>query len=157
MLHCEVEHELPGAQAVPIDYLVCNAVARWQRQQPTGSSEELTLYPHTSNFRSAMHRVFVYGTLKRGQPNHPLILNPEFGTAKYIGPARTVEKFPLVVASECNIPFLLFAPGKGNVSYWWVWAPLRDWWVECHGATSVVCLSVWPSMHNLNLFSLDIL
>ncbi|KAJ8307006.1 hypothetical protein KUTeg_015090 [Tegillarca granosa] len=65
-----------------------------------------------------MHLVFVYGTLKTGQPNNYLLDNPENGYKKYIGKGVTEEKFPLVIASQYNIPFMLPAAGneKGQVN-----------------------------------------
>uniref|UniRef100_A0A914PGX3 Gamma-glutamylcyclotransferase family protein n=1 Tax=Panagrolaimus davidi TaxID=227884 RepID=A0A914PGX3_9BILA len=39
--------------------------------------------------------------------------NPETGKHKYIGPAKTVDKFPLFVASKYNIPFMLTEKGTG--------------------------------------------
>ena len=62
------------------------------------------------------HLVFVYGTLKRGQPNHEKLTNLENGKATFVGEARTVEKWPLVVATKFNIPFLLDKQGLGHVS-----------------------------------------
>lgn len=59
-------------------------------------------------------RVFLYGTLKRGQPNYHWLTNPEHGYARYVCDAVTVEKFPLIIASRFNIPFLLNLPGKGH-------------------------------------------
>ena len=59
---------------------------------------------------------FVYGTLKRGQPNH-YRLGKEFGASLFIGTARSIQQFPLVIASKYNIPFLLYAAGKGKVIY----------------------------------------
>ncbi|XP_041372102.1 gamma-glutamylaminecyclotransferase-like [Gigantopelta aegis] len=56
---------------------------------------------------------FVYGTLKRGQPNH-YRLGEEYGTSVLVGSARTVQQLPLVIASKYNIPFLLYAAGKGT-------------------------------------------
>ncbi|XP_072030138.1 putative gamma-glutamylcyclotransferase CG2811 isoform X1 [Amphiura filiformis] len=60
------------------------------------------------------HLVFVYGTLKRGQPNHEKMTNPDNGQATFIGEARTVEKWPLVIATKFNIPFMLDKPGLGH-------------------------------------------
>ena len=60
--------------------------------------------------------VFVYGTLKRGEPNEHVMTNPATGNQRFIGAARTVEKFPLIVASQYNIPFLLNQQGHGHVS-----------------------------------------
>ena len=63
-----------------------------------------------------MHRIFVYGTLKRGQPNYYLIENSSNGVAKYVGEGRTVAKWPLVVYTRYTIPYMLNIPGSGNVS-----------------------------------------
>lgn len=59
-------------------------------------------------------KVFVYGTLKSHQPNHFLLQKAENGFSKFISSAITTEKFPLVVATRYNIPFLLNKPGVGE-------------------------------------------
>ena len=61
--------------------------------------------------------VFVYGTLKRGEPNHHWLTDAANGNGRFIGRAVTSELFPLVVASRYNIPFLLNSPGSGKVRY----------------------------------------
>ncbi|KAM4601600.1 gamma-glutamylaminecyclotransferase-like [Polymixia lowei] len=61
-----------------------------------------------------MARVFVYGTLKKGQPNNFRMFDQAKGDAEFLGSARTVEKYPLVIAGEYNIPFLLNIPGEGQ-------------------------------------------
>ncbi|XP_055475195.1 gamma-glutamylaminecyclotransferase isoform X3 [Psammomys obesus] len=61
-----------------------------------------------------MAHVFVYGTLKRGQPNHKVMLDRSHGSAVFRGRGCTVESFPLVIAGEHNIPWLLNLPGKGR-------------------------------------------
>ncbi|KAK0163387.1 hypothetical protein PV327_007072 [Microctonus hyperodae] len=65
-------------------------------------------------FKSPLHRVFLYGTLKRGEPNHEFICNKANGYAKFLGIGKTVDKYPLVIATRYNIPFLLHKPGTGN-------------------------------------------
>ena len=62
-----------------------------------------------------MHRIFVYGTLKNGQPNSHYMKSPVSGKCEYIGTACTEEAFPLVIGTTWNIPLLLYAPGKGQV------------------------------------------
>ncbi|KAK2856999.1 hypothetical protein Q5P01_005734 [Channa striata] len=61
-----------------------------------------------------MAHVFVYGTLKKGQPNQHQMLNSTNGTAKFLASALTTEKYPLVIAGKYNIPFLLNLPGQGR-------------------------------------------
>lgn len=62
-----------------------------------------------------MNRVFVYGTLKRGQPNHHWLTKPENGVSKFISEGCTTTQFPLVVGTRYNIPFLLDKKGCGNL------------------------------------------
>lgn len=64
---------------------------------------------------SLLRTVFVYGTLKRGQPNHPLLCDPTIGNASFLSPAHTRDRHPLVVSSRYSLPFLLPVPGKGEV------------------------------------------
>lgn len=64
--------------------------------------------------RSAFHKLFVYGSLKRGEPKHSWLKNESNGYAKYICNATTTKKMPLVIATRYNIPFLLDKPGAGN-------------------------------------------
>ncbi|XP_042369299.1 LOW QUALITY PROTEIN: gamma-glutamylaminecyclotransferase B-like [Plectropomus leopardus] len=61
-----------------------------------------------------MTRVFVYGTLKKGQPNYYRMFESVNGKAEFLASARTTQKYPLVIAGKYNIPFLLNIPGKGH-------------------------------------------
>lgn len=61
-----------------------------------------------------MALIFVYGTLKRGQPNHRVMLDRANGCASFRGRGRTAQPFPLVIAGEHNIPWLLHLPGRGH-------------------------------------------
>uniref|UniRef100_A0A1B6LGZ0 Gamma-glutamylcyclotransferase family protein n=1 Tax=Graphocephala atropunctata TaxID=36148 RepID=A0A1B6LGZ0_9HEMI len=66
---------------------------------------------------SSTLKVFVYGTLKTGEPNHHWLTQPENGHSRFVGEGMTLVKYPLVIASRYNIPFLLDVPDKGhNVS-----------------------------------------
>lgn len=64
--------------------------------------------------RSALHKLFVYGSLKRGEAKNSWLRNPSNGYAKYLCDAATTQKMPLVIATRYNIPFLLHKPGHGN-------------------------------------------
>jgi gamma-glutamylaminecyclotransferase len=58
------------------------------------------------------HLIFVYGTLKRGQPNANIMQRDDI---KYIGRVRTFQSWPLVIATTFNIPFLIGKQGNGQV------------------------------------------
>merc|ERR1711892_511917 len=58
--------------------------------------------------------VFVYGTLKKGEPNHHWLSSIENGFQQFHGQALTVNLFPLVIASRYNIPYLMDKAGIGN-------------------------------------------
>jgi len=64
----------------------------------------------------ALYRMFFYGTLKRGQPNYPLLANLKNGTAKLLGEAKLTKRYPLVVASSYSVPMLLLEENQGQVS-----------------------------------------
>lgn len=53
--------------------------------------------------------VMVYGTLKRGFPNAPLLTS-----SIYLGRCTTVGAYPLVVGGDWYSPYLLASPGKGH-------------------------------------------
>ncbi|CAJ1086764.1 LOW QUALITY PROTEIN: gamma-glutamylaminecyclotransferase [Xyrichtys novacula] len=61
-----------------------------------------------------MTHVFVYGTLKRGQPNNYRMFKSSNGKAELLASACTTEKYPLIIATKHNIPFLLNLPGQGH-------------------------------------------
>ena len=72
------------------------------------------LYTYLHIF-TIMQYVFVYGTLKKGQPNHYLLENEENGKKIFCGKALSKKKFPLIVACRYNIPYVLDAAGQGKV------------------------------------------
>ncbi|KAM4700096.1 gamma-glutamylaminecyclotransferase isoform 1-T9 [Discoglossus pictus] len=61
-----------------------------------------------------MVNLFLYGTLKKGQPNYHIMSDGEHGKAIYKGIGKTVDKYPLVIAEKANIPFMLNIPGRGH-------------------------------------------
>lgn len=61
-----------------------------------------------------MTQIFVYGTLKRGQPNHYRMFDTSNGKTEFLATACTTQKYPLVIATQHNIPFLLNIPGNGH-------------------------------------------
>lgn len=63
-----------------------------------------------------VHTVFVYGTLKYGEPNHNWFSKQKDAYYKFICNAKTEEKYPLVIATKYNIPFLLYSPGKKQLN-----------------------------------------
>lgn len=61
-----------------------------------------------------MARIFVYGTLKKGQPNYYRMFDSTNGKAEFLASACTAQKYPLVITGEFNIPALLNIPGQGH-------------------------------------------
>ena len=71
----------------------------------------------TKAVSTLLFNIFVYGTLKKGQPNHMLLTNVTNGNANFVSNGQTLNQFPLVIGTRYNIPFLLDKPGTGyNVS-----------------------------------------
>ena len=56
--------------------------------------------------------IFVYGTLKRNEPNHHLMIEKN---AEFFSEGTTVEIWPLIVATERNVPYLLNTNKLGKV------------------------------------------
>jgi len=57
-----------------------------------------------------MHKVFVFGTLKRGFANHDEGMRGE----RLLGEYRTVERYPMVVAGRWFSPVMMPEPGVGE-------------------------------------------
>lgn len=67
-----------------------------------------------SQMANSLAKVFVYGTLKNGQPNHYWLTNTMNGLASYASSGTTKNRFPLVIGTRYNVPFLLNKPGTGR-------------------------------------------
>jgi gamma-glutamylaminecyclotransferase len=57
-----------------------------------------------------LHRIFVYGTLKKEFPNYERYMT----SARFMGNYRTVEKYPLILFSGRYVPGMLDRPGEGH-------------------------------------------
>ncbi len=55
-------------------------------------------------------RVFVYGTLKKGFPNHDNYMK----SAKELGKYQTIEKYPLILCGARYVPCMICSPGDGH-------------------------------------------
>ncbi|RVE42378.1 hypothetical protein evm_012999 [Chilo suppressalis] len=73
----------------------------------------IELHSIKQNLRTMSHKVFVYGTLKRNEPNHHWLTNRDHGYSKFVSKGVTKAKYPLIIATKYNIPFLLYSPGNG--------------------------------------------
>ncbi|XP_076456159.1 gamma-glutamylaminecyclotransferase-like isoform X2 [Babylonia areolata] len=97
----------------PFWTIMCN-------KQTAQELRQIILHRRMSNTAQAMpvaeerHLMFVYGTLKEGQPNHPHLVSAETGGIERVGKGHTREKYPLVIAGKYNIPYLLYKPGDGH-------------------------------------------
>ena len=56
------------------------------------------------------HRLFVYGTLKKGFPNHDNYME----SAQLLGKYQTIEKYPLVLCGARHVPCMIYRPGEGH-------------------------------------------
>ena len=56
------------------------------------------------------HRLFAYGTLKKGFPNHDNYME----SAKRLGKYQTIETYPLVLCSARYVPCMIDSPGEGH-------------------------------------------
>ena len=67
------------------------------------------------------HLIFVYGTLKQGQPNHDAYTGDRTHgrVASFACSAETEACYPLVIFTQFNIPAILAAEGQGKVGAMW--------------------------------------
>ncbi|MEO1695369.1 MAG: gamma-glutamylcyclotransferase family protein [Pseudomonadota bacterium] len=72
-------------------------------------SVDTTEFNRFASADAASRPVFVYGTLKRGYPNYRAYL----ASATYLGDARTLDPYPLVIGGRYRTPFLFDEPGRG--------------------------------------------
>lgn len=60
--------------------------------------------------------LFIYGTLKRGFPNHHFFEDQSLGSIRFVGKAKTIQKYPLIIDEKNgNLPFLIDSPRTGQV------------------------------------------
>lgn len=74
----------------------------------------LTYCRDTMSSECNLSPIFVYGTLKQGQPNHYLLSNHAGTQPCFLGKALTTDHWPLVIGSPYHIPFLLDRRGTGK-------------------------------------------
>lgn len=98
-----------------------------------------------------MTQIFVYGTLKRGQPNNYRMFDSANGKAKFLASARTTREYPLVIASKYNVPFLLNIPGKGHRVEGEIYR------VDDQMLTFLDDFETVPTMYQRTLFKLEVL
>ena len=59
--------------------------------------------------RRLPHTIFIYGTLKRGFANHAHLQG-----ATFVGEARTVERYPMIIQGRFFSPVMIPEPGVGH-------------------------------------------
>uniref|UniRef100_A0A0B6ZB80 Gamma-glutamylcyclotransferase family protein n=1 Tax=Arion vulgaris TaxID=1028688 RepID=A0A0B6ZB80_9EUPU len=71
-------------------------------------------YKKSVKMEKNQHLAFMYGTLKTGEPNHKQLFAKSPSGSALVGQARTLSKYPLIVTTPYNIPFLLHKEGSGH-------------------------------------------
>ena len=61
-----------------------------------------------------MAKIFVYGTLKRGEPNHHF-LSDKRGNARLLAEAKLSQRYPVVLNEKNGVPHMLPEEGRGEV------------------------------------------
>ena len=59
----------------------------------------------------SLTKVFFYGTLKKNEPNYEYVVEKK---AKFVADGVTVDKWPLIVATNLYLPFMLDKKGYEN-------------------------------------------
>lgn len=59
--------------------------------------------------------MFIYGAMKRGEPDHSWLEDEAHGLCKFISTGTTIKIFPMVLTKPFNAPVVLNEPGIGNV------------------------------------------
>ncbi|XP_004924989.2 putative gamma-glutamylcyclotransferase CG2811 isoform X2 [Bombyx mori] len=93
--------------------ITCHQLELYPNQHYAVDQLWIMFLRQTWTINNMVHKVFVYGTLKRNEPNHGTMTNPENGVATFIAEGMTKEKYPLIIATKYNVPFLLHSPGTG--------------------------------------------
>ncbi|CAF1039696.1 unnamed protein product [Brachionus calyciflorus] len=65
----------------------------------------------SENSQKPLIKAFFYGTLKRNEPNFDQLSNLN---VTFLSEAVTVDKYPLIIASDFKIPFMLNKKGYGK-------------------------------------------
>ena len=82
----------------------------------SGTSASIALIcPSLINFIMATSiDVFLYGTLKKFQPNYHHLLNASLGKADFIGRYRTTKTWPLLIVTRANLLWLRPLENEGG-------------------------------------------
>lgn len=99
---------------------------------------------------SQLKKVFVYGTLKKGEPNHHWLTKAENGYSKFLCSAVTSKRLPLVIASQYNIPMLLNKPGIGH----YVTGEIYE--VDDHMFSKLDELEDYPNFYNREIHDMNV-
>lgn len=93
--------------------------------------------------------VFVYGTLKRGEPNHYWLTKENKGFAKFVCNGKTDRKFPLIIATKYNIPFLLNVPNTGHNVHGEIYS------IDDKMLSNLDELEDYPELYDRNIFNVN--
>lgn len=96
-----------------------------------------------------LFKVFVYGTLKKGEPNHYWLTSQANGFAKFESNGNTVSKFPLIVGTKYNIPFLLNVPNIGHNICGEIYS------IDDNMLAKLDDLEDYPDLYDRNIFDIE--